>query len=66
MMWSKLMHIFASLPIVRLISEHNAERQRSDSVAAESMAQQHDIARRVHVLEWMTYPHTQKPKGDRQ
>lgn len=65
-MWKKVMQLFTALPIVRLLTEHRADRVRSDAIAAESMAQQHDIARRVHVLEWMTFPHTRPNpnKGD--
>jgi hypothetical protein len=45
------------LPIVKLMLRHREERCESECVKEELRRHQHDLARRVHVLEWMTYTH---------
>ena len=55
-----------SLPIVRVLREHKEDRSRSDAAAEEALQQQHEIARRVHVLEWMAYPRPDRRRGVRQ
>lgn len=45
------------LPIVRMLIRHNQERCQAECEKETLLQQQHDLARRVHVIEWMTYPH---------
>lgn len=51
------------LPIVRLIASHKEERSTVECEKAQLLKQQHDIARRVHILEWWTFPHRDHPQG---
>ncbi len=50
------------LPIVKMMLRHNEERCEAQCQKNELLQRQHDLARRVHILEWMTFPHTD-PNG---
>lgn len=46
------------LPIVRVLRRHRDERCVAEMERQELLERQHEIARRVHVIEWQTFPHT--------
>ena len=56
-MIEKLRAFIVHLPIVKMMLSHKEERCVAECQKEELRQRQHDIARRVHVLEWMTYPH---------
>jgi hypothetical protein len=58
-------HLLMNLPIVKLLRHHREERCEAECERQAILERQHDVARRVHVLEWMTFPHTtKKPHHD--
>ena len=59
-MINKLKGLIVQLPVIKMILNHREERCRAEDEKRELLERQHDIARRVHVVEWMSYPHTQK------
>ena len=49
--------IVQHLPIVKMMMRHKEERCEAQCQKEELLRQQHDLARRVHVMEWLTYTH---------
>ena len=64
-MIDKLTALLMKLPIVKLLRHHHEAQCEAECEKRALLEQQHDVARRVHVLEWMTYPHTEKKPHDR-
>lgn len=58
---SRLREVLMAFPIVKMLRHHQAERCEAACEKQELLRRQHDIARRVHVIEWLSYPHT-RPK----
>lgn len=56
-MIERLRSLLVHLPIVKMLIRHNEERCVAACEKEELLQRQHDIARRVHVLEWWTFPH---------
>lgn len=52
------------IPIVRMLREQKEERSRTADLIREMKQQQAENDRRVQVLDWMTYPHTNKRAGN--
>ncbi len=48
------------LPIVQMLLQHRDERCEAECEKQALKEQQHDLARRLHVIEWLTYPHRDK------
>ena len=63
-MIEKLTAILMKLPIVRLLRHHHVTQCEAECDKLELLRQQHDLARRVHVLEWMTYPANSAKRHD--
>ena len=62
-MITKLRKMFISLPIVRILRRHHDERCEAECLRQHLKEEQHEVARRVHVIEWQTFPHTHKDTG---
>jgi hypothetical protein len=56
----KLRMFLMRLPIVKILRRHHDEKCEAACLRDELLRQQHDISRRVHVIEWQTFPHTKK------
>lgn len=59
-MIDKLRELLMNLPIVRILRGHRHEQLEAQCLKQELREAQHDIARRVHVIEWQTFPHTNR------
>lgn len=51
-----------SLPMTRLRMEYMVGRERAERIEAKAAEQQHEIAKRVHVLEWLAFPRVEGSK----
>jgi hypothetical protein len=58
----KLRMFLMRLPIVKILRRHRDEKCEAECLRHALKEEAHDIARRVHVIEWQTFPHTQKDR----
>jgi hypothetical protein len=61
----KLRTFVMRLPIVKILRRHHDDKCEAACLREELLRQQHDISRRVHVIEWQTFPHTHAKGTDR-
>jgi hypothetical protein len=63
----KLRDMLMNLPIVRILRGHRHEQCETECLKHTLKAEAHELARRVHVIEWQTFPHTHRqdePRDD--
>jgi hypothetical protein len=60
----KLTSLMMNLPIVKILRHHHVAQCEAECEKLELLRQQHDLSRRVHVLEWMTFPANSKRPPD--
>jgi hypothetical protein len=49
---------------VKILRHHHVAQCEAECEKLELLRQQHDLSRRVHVLEWMTFPANSKRPPD--